>query len=83
MEQLTYLDEPIVDHYHITTERACFRLIVHNGRVREPPPIARWARGQPITKVVAWYAKIGATVERVGEVRDERELSGADSDRQL
>ncbi len=39
----------------LTMQHATFALTVVSGVVTEAPPIARWAVGEPLTKVIGYY----------------------------
>jgi transposase len=64
MHQLTFPNQDIVDHYEIVLGGRRLHLVVTNGRVSAAPQAAPWTKGQPITRVIAWYARQGASVER-------------------
>jgi hypothetical protein len=84
MQQLTFLDDNLIDHYRITTERAVFGLTSVNGRINNPPPIAKWAHNVPTEQVISWYIKKGAQIERTNAAQqppDPRAGSGEETPR--
>lgn len=44
----------------VSSPRCTFSLVEKNGVVVEAAPISRWALGEPIEKVLAWWRRKGA-----------------------
>lgn len=79
MKQLSFLAHDLIDHYQVSWEDKLFSFTTTNGRVSAAPPIAGWALGQKLKPVIAWYAKRGATVTKIGDRDDQPEPSGTHS----
>ena len=46
----------------ITLQQLTFGLVVDDGVVTSAPPVARWAKGEELEKVVGYYLDRGAEV---------------------
>lgn len=65
MEQLTFLDEPIIERYIIDNGRSVFALTFKNGRVIDAPRYATWSDGVLKTSVLGWYRRNGFRIEQI------------------